>query len=183
MFWQSDIGEITGKAQDAFAKTTTSVPNNTLALAKIVNFTNDEFQDSKFLNLEWELIDGDFKGSKISQKLKVFDAEAKKKHRALNMLKLIYQLFNITPTHSNAPSDSDLAIFKLKTAGIKIQETEPNENDRTYNWVSEVHTASGFKSETGAKLVVTHKPQNDNLESAFSRNPRPEPNLVDDIPF
>jgi hypothetical protein len=181
-FWQSDLGEITGKAEDAFSKVIERIPNNTKALAKISSFINSAFGDTLYLNIVWELMDGECKGFKVFHKLKVFDTDPKKRHKALNMLKLLYQLFNITPTHSGPPADNDLALFKGKIAGIKIQETAPNHEDKQYNWISEVHPASGFKSETGSPLVVTHK--SGDLESAFSRNPRGAANAIeDDLPF
>lgn len=161
-FWISDLGEVTGKSEDAFAKQFTHIPDGTKALAKIESFTNQEYKDSgfKYLNIEWVLQDGDFKGQKINQKLKVYGGDqydkdpAKTRHRALNMLKLLYQLFNIKPKHTNPPTDQDLAIFSGKMAGIKIRETAPNEKGKSYNWVAEVHASQGFKSETGTGLPM-----------------------------
>lgn len=197
-FWTSELGEITGSAADAFAKTFTQIPDGTMALAKIDGFINAEYMGNKYLSINWVLTDGDFKGAKVEQKLRVYgdplsDAEksAKSRHRALNMLKLIYQLYNNKPKHSGDPTDSDLAIFVGKTAGIRIRETEPNDQGRQYNWVAEIHDAKGFKCETGISVVVTHtNPQSSqgSLDSAFSRNKNStattsDPAMDDDIPF
>lgn len=181
-FWESDLGEVTGKAEDAFAKNIMgSIPDGTMASAKIESFLNGEKDGISFLVIEWLLIEGDFAGRHIRQKLHVFDHDIKKRHRALNMLKLMYQLFRISPTHKNAPSDDDLMIFTGKTAGICIRETEPNEKGNIYNWVSEVHEIKGFKCVTGIKTVIESKPSGD-LGSAFSRNEK-ENTVLDDIPF
>jgi hypothetical protein len=161
-FWDSELGDVTGKAEDAFAKQFTQIPDGTKALAKIESFTNQEYKDSgfKYLNIEWVLQDGDFRGQKVQQKLKVYGGDkfdkdpAKTRHRALNMLKLLYELFKIKPKHSNPPTDQDLASFSGKIAGIKIRETEPNDKGKQYNWVAEVHDSKGFKSETGVGLPV-----------------------------
>ena len=164
-FWDSELGDITGKAEDAFAKQFTQIPDGTKALAKIESFTNQVYKDSgfKYLNIEWVLTDGDFRGQKVQQKLKVYGGDQfdkdpmKTRHRALNMLKLLYQLFNIKPKHTNPPTDQDLASFAGKVAGIKIRETEPNDKGKSYNWVAEVHDSKGFKSETGVGLpVIAH---------------------------
>lgn len=179
-FWNSSLGEITGNSEDAFVKQFRIIPDNTAALAKIVQFRNEK----EFLNIEWELIDGEFKGQKVNQKIKVYDSDAKIKHRALNMFKLLYQLFKMSPKDNNSPTDNDLALFIGKIAGIKIRETEPNENGKQYNWVSEVHGPSGFKSETGIKVVVTHRPLNTHfIDSAFARNSNNGSNMENDIPF
>jgi len=196
-FWESDLGEVTGKAEDAFTKDMfKTIPDGTLALAKIDSFVNVDYEGFKYLNLEWLLIDGDFKAYKVQQKLKVFGGgsfdkdPAKTRYKALNMLKLLYQLFNMKPKHANPPSDQDLAAFTGKMAGIKIRETEPNEKGKQYNWISEVHKSEGFKCETGISVIVTHvnKPfpvlEPVPIDSAFGRN-----NVVqngqyeDDIPF
>ncbi len=192
-FWKSDLGEVSGKPEDAFAKSFTIVPDGTMALAKIETFMNDENQDGfKCLIINWLLSDGDFKGSKVTQKIKVFGGEpqydkdpAKTRHRALNMLKLLYQQFGLKPETAEPPADKELMAFHGKIAGIKIRETEPNAEGRSFNWVAEVHKASGFKSETGVKLTVTHTPSG--VDSAFSRNTgASDPGidrLTDDIPF
>ncbi len=187
-FWKSELGTVTGDAKDAFAKSFTQIPDNTLALAKIESFINAEYEGNKYLSIDWVLTDGDFKGQKVNQKLKVYGGgaqdkdPAKTRHRALNMLKLIYQLYKVSPKHSGEPTDSDLSVFVGKSAGIKIRETEPNSQGKQYNWVAEIHEAAGFKSETGIKLEVTHT--RPDTSSAFDRNPKGVPSTMDDdVPF
>jgi hypothetical protein len=193
-FWESELGEITGSAADAFAKFKTQIPDGTMALARIDSFVNDEYQGNKFLKIEWVLTDGDFKGATVDQKLKVYgdpmaQDPAKARHRALNMLKLIYQLYNTKPKHSGPPTDQDLHVFVGKAAGIKIRETEPNDQGRQYNWIAEIHDTKGFKCETGVSVVVTHtpaQPGREPIDSAFSRNNASLPtdtSMDDDIPF
>lgn len=199
-FWESELGEVTGNASDAFAKSITQVPDGTMALAKIESFINDEYQGLKFLVVNWVLTDGDFRGAKVSQKLKVIDPDprdkdpAKTRHRGLNMMKLMYQLFNLKPKHANIPIDQDLAVFAGKTAGIKIRETEPNDQGRQYNWVAEIHDVKGFKSETGMGLPqaaftsvtsASYSHQKEPIDSAFSRNANAPAvdSLDDDVPF
>jgi hypothetical protein len=182
------LGEVTGSAEDAFAKTFTRIPDGTMALARIEKFKNDlnDRTNETFLSIEWLLTDGDFKGQKVTQKIKAFDSDPKARHRALNMLKLMYQLYDIKPKHANPPTDDDLKAFFGKTAGLKIRETEPDKNSgKQYNWVSEVHAAKGFKCETGIKLVVTHDNiMPDGLETAFDRNKKGSASSMDDdIPF
>ncbi len=161
-----------------------------MALARIDSFVNAEYQSNKYLTISWVLTDGDFKGAKVEQKLKVYgdprDKDpAKTRHRALNMLKLIYQLYNTKPKHAGEPTDQDLAVFLGKTAGIKIRETEPNEQGRQYNWVAEIHDVKGFKCETGVSVVVTHVNNSTFVESAFSRQAKLpiDSSLEEDVPF
>ena len=39
-FWESELGEVTGTAADAFAKSFTQIPDGTMALARIESFIN-----------------------------------------------------------------------------------------------------------------------------------------------
>lgn len=197
-FWDSEIGEITGTAEDSFAKTFKQIPDGTMATAKIDSFVNVLFENTgfRFIEINWILTGGDFKGQKVQQKLKVYGGDvhdkdpAKTKHRSLNMFKLLYKLFGMKPRHANDPTDDDLALFVGKEAGIQIRETEPNEKGKQYNWVSEVHPVKGFKCETGVSVVVTHVNKSyepvpeftNDLSTAFSRNTVVNP-PADDIPF
>ena len=189
-FWESSLGEVTGNANDAFAKSFKQIPDGTMALARIDTFINAEYNGNKYLSIDWVLTDGDFKGQKVNQKLKVYgdpmSADSDKaRHRALNMLKLIYQLYNVKPKHAGEPTDQDLMVFTGKAAGLKIRETEPNDQGKQYNWVSEVHDAKGFKCETGINIVVTHVNPRQTVESAFSRNEQMNNGieLDNDVPF
>ncbi len=194
-FWESEIGEVTGKAEDAFAKQFTQILDGTKALAKIESFTNQTHKDTgfKYLCIEWLLTDGDFKGQRVQQKIKVYGGDqydkdpTKTRHRALNMLKLLFQLFNIKPKHNNPPTDQDLAAFYGKIAGIKIRETEPNDKGRQYNWVAEVYSSQGFKCETGAGIPVVARSTVSSYSSsnssadAFSNTSTPID--LEDVPF
>lgn len=194
-FWQSRLGEVTGNEQDAFAKEFVRIPNNTLALAKINNFINRDNNGFKYLEIEWLLIEGSHKGKKVSQKIKCIDLEPqdndsekqeRTRYRNLNMLKLIYQMFNITPKHDGIPTDIDLGVFVGKIAGIKIRETEQNKEGKQYNWVSEVRPSQGFKCEDGVPLpiaqVISQKNNDMHLDSAFRRNANNQMEN-NDIPF
>jgi hypothetical protein len=181
-FWQSELGELSGKAEDAFTRVFSVIPDNTKALAKIEHFT---IRDNTY-TIDWQLTDGEFKGQHVFQKLKVLDMEPKKRHKALNMLKYLYDLFAIKPKHTNAPTEDDLRIFVGKHAGIKIQEWSMPKTDGPGiiegNFVSEVHPAAGFVCEKGVKAEVVHQ----STQTAFDRNPRGGnglDNLDDDIPF
>lgn len=185
-FWKSSLGEVTGKPEDAFAKTFTIIPDGTMALAKIASFEHAEYQGSRYLSVDWMVIDGAFKGSKVNQKLRVFDDNEKVRHRALNMLKLLYQQFNLKPLHADEPNNDELSVFIDKIAGLKINETDPNIEGKSYNWVAEVHKAAGFKCETGVPKAISAPKQSSLFDSALSTHGRAAKDsaaLVDDIPF
>ena len=179
-FWSSDLGQLTGNPEDAFTQSFSVIPDGTKAIAKIVRMYNVEHNGEKRIEIDWELVDGEFKGRHVFHKLKVFDENSNKRHKALNMLMLIYKMFKVQPSSTEPPSDDFMKVFIGKHAGIKVQEWE---NDgKCGNWVSEVHPSQSFKCETGVKMVVTSTPSA--VESAFSRNPKVQTDVVeDDIPW
>jgi hypothetical protein len=183
-FWSSDLGALSGSAEDAFSRSFSTIPDGTTALAKIISLKNDSFNGVKSYKIDWMLIEGDFKGQHTFQKIKAFDQDPKVRHKALNMMVLIYKLFGISkPAGDLPPNDDDLNLFANKIAGIKIMQTKPNEEGKVYNYVSEIHPAAGFQSKTGeSKIYATREVVND--DSALTRNSRiSTPALEDDIPF
>ncbi len=179
--WTSDLGPLSGLAEDAFTRTFKTIPDNTMATAKIAKFQQKEHKGSKHYEVDWEITGGEFKGSHVFQKIHAFDADQKKKHRSLNMLKYIFTLFNATPKSMNLPDDTELRQFIGKYAGLKIQEWSMPKEDGSGlmegNFISEVHPVEGFTCVTGVKMEVTHS-----RETAFSRNQKQD--LLDsDLPF
>lgn len=185
-FWtDSNGGQLKGDADSAFVNKFQIIPDGTKSIAMIKDFNIKEFPGSKpFYQISWQIISDEFKGQTVRQKLAVFDDEPKKQDRAKNMLKLICNLCDWKPTHTDAPSEPDLQRMKDKICGIQIQEfSMVSAQGETIegNWVSQVHPSSGFATEVGVKAVVEHKPAS-RVESALTRN-SVMPDLNEDLPF
>jgi len=153
-FWKSELGEINGSKENSFAGAAFEViPNGTTARAFIKNIITKTFNEDKFYQVTWKLIDGDFKDYEVQQKLHVFDSNPKKSFRAKNMLRRFFIMFNCSlPSHDNALSDEDLSVFNSKVAGIKIFEWE-TEDGKCGNWVGEAEIDTNeFKTQTGKKM-------------------------------
>lgn len=181
-FWISRTGKgISGRSEDAFTRDFELIPNNTMALAKIVSFVNN---NDEYLEVMWKITSDSYKNREVRQKIKCFSGKDEQIDRALNMLKLIMDLCTFKPSHGNAPSNEDLAKMCGKVCGIKIREYAMPKDDgsgmATGNFVSEVHAIGGFQCEIGEKMKVDNV-----IESAFSRHEaRQSAPLVDeDIPF
>jgi len=189
-FWNAQgLGEIDGSPSKSFVEDNfTVVPHGTTALAQIKNFQfiTKASDNVPFHKITWKLIDGEFKGALINQKLHTFSPKESKRFRNLNMLRLLYNLYNITNIPKGTPDNPDLAIFVGKIAGIRINEF-PKDDGSTGNWVSEIHKGSGFQSVTGPGLKESSKKTN-NVEHLSVRPPLPpipdDPSEFDDeIPF
>lgn len=175
-FWESELGEVSGTGEDAYAKSFKQIPDGSLATARIENYAQDSFDGVKFFQIDWVLTGGEFNGQHVFQKIKAIDADPRDKnplrtrHRALNMMKLLYNMYDMKPASSGMPDDRELARFHGKIAGIKIQLTDPNHEGKQYNWVSEIHPAMGFKCETGFKSSIPeYKAKLNQGDDAFSR--------------
>lgn len=195
-FWTSGTGKtLTGKPEDAFVRDFSIIPDGTQAEAMIKHFIlidrPNEYTGSndKYYEILYKLITGDFKGREVSQKIKCFAGKPEQIDRNLNMMKLIMELCDFKPKHSNEPTDADLMPMQGKMVSIKISEWSMEKKDGSGmmegNFVSEVHKSGAIPTETGTKQIVTKSPsQKKGVESALTRNqPQVEMNMDDDIPF
>jgi hypothetical protein len=182
-FWNSELGEITGKPEDTFVKSFDVIPNNTQAPAKIISFDfvekNYNAQETKLHKIVWKIMSGEFKNREIEQNIYTFDPKPERQHRAKNMLKLIMDLCNFKPTNNNIPMTADLMPMINKILGIKIKEYEAvNQKGNTIfkNWISEVHLITdNFVTETGTKLQPKTISVTKKVDEII--------NVNDDVPF
>ena len=190
-FWTSSKGEIiSGDASKAFVPEFTIIPNGTAALAKIKLFEIIEkaatqyAEAQKLIQITWEITSGDYKGRTVTQKIKPFDGKPDQIDRNLQMLRLIMTLCNYAPTHNNEPTNQDLKQMIGRICGIKIREWSMPKQDGSGmmegNFVSEVHSATDFVSESGVKVEHVHSMPSD---SALSRHSRVMDTLDSDLPF
>lgn len=190
----SFYGGATGDPSKAFVQDFTTIPEGTRALAtvkafEVVNKEATQYGDAtKFFQVTWKLIDGEFKNREVTQKIKCFDGKPEQIERAKNMLVLIMKLCDYIPTHDNEPTTQELSMMRGKVVGIVIGEWSMPKQDGSGvidgNFIREVHPSNGFVAETGVKTEVTYTPA---AESAFSRDKArrdaPKDDLDSDIPF
>lgn len=188
-FWNSGSGApITGEAKDAFIGDFTQIPEGTCADAIIKSFMLVEKENKfsnkndRFYEIKYKLLNGDYKGREVSQKIKCFDGKPEQIDRALNMMKLIMQLCDFKPTHNDEPNDIELGLMINKIVSIKIGEWSMPKADGSGvmegNFIREVHKSGVLAAETGIKAEVVHRP----TDSALTRNAK-MPDLDSDLPF
>ena len=187
-FWHSSVGDITGDASDAFAKEFSLVPDGEMARAKINSFTIDDKYEKMFV-IKWVLVEGNCKNQEVVQKIRCFDENANKRHRALNMLKLTYQTFNVKPASAGEPTAGELSIFVGKIAGIKVRQWSMQMESGEFkegNFVSEVHSERGFVAVAGKLKDLKPKssaPPSFMPPTPMSENPAPVGFEDDTLPF
>ena len=187
-FWQSGTGITpSGRPEDAFTQNFTVIPEGSCAEAMIKSFTLVEKENKhtgkidKFYMVVWKILSGDYKSQEVTQKIKCFDGKPEQIDRALNMLKVVMQLCDFKPTHSEAPKDIELIPMLNKILSIKIGEWSMPKQDGGMmegNFVRECWASGHLATETGIKAEVVHRP----TDSALTRNAK-MPDLDDSLPF
>jgi hypothetical protein len=136
------------------------IPEGTIANAKILLA---ELADADPMNgsddryvVEYELLDGEFKGNKVRQNIKAFDKDPKKKDKAIDMLVRIMKLCRFSPPHADAPTSSDLLALKQMKIQIKIGQWDMNGNSG--NFVRGVYYFNECEVQTGIFVEPKTKP-------------------------
>ncbi len=196
--WTGGTGKkITGLPEDSFIGDFSIIPDGTIENALIKKFVLIEKLNEytkvvdKYFEITWKLFSGDFKNREVSQKIKAFSGKPEAIDRSLNMLMLVMKLADFTLTHSNVPTNDELAQMHGKMATIKIREWHMPKQDGSGimegNFVSEVHAHGSIPTEIGVKQSSTHEPQRPS-DSALTRNAASRtggsmPEIEDDLPF
>lgn len=176
-FWNlSDGSKPSGSDSASFASNFGHVPDGTQANAIITNFVPSDFGGEKLYQVTWKLIDGDFANTMVKQSINPFSPDEKKANRSKNMFMRLYNLAELKPTHSNAPTENDLIPFLGLKCSVKAGNSIIEGKEKT--WIREVHAMDKLEVKTGHTPVTTGFP-----DSALSRNPRVNDDLISDIPF
>ena len=156
-FWQTSEGksatDTTGKFE---AGSVALIPENTTCLAMITEANIAEYQGDEYINLAWTVNKPDaYKNRKVFQKVRVFDADTKKRDKALNMLAAIDKnAGGVLAQFNAAPTNVTLLQIMNKPMLIKVMVWELN--DKKGNWISAVSPRS-----TEEPVPVQVKPVDD----------------------
>ena len=143
-FWQTSEGksatDTTGKFESGGG--IALIPENTTCLAMITEANIANYEGNEYINLAWTVNKPDaYKNRKVFQKVRIFDAETKKRDKALNMLAAIDKNAGGKLSKSDsAPTNETLLHLMQKPMLIKVMVWEMN--DRTGNWVAAVSPRS-----------------------------------------
>lgn len=189
-FYKSSFGKVTGKIEDCAVPAFTLIPNGTIDTAciisaKIVIPTAEAFDPTKYIELTYQLVGGDYKDMRVSQKIRCFGEDSPKRLRALNMLIRLLAICNAVPFDQEEPSNEVLAALQGQLLMIEVSEWSLPRRDGNGvmegNWVSgiykpgEVETKKGVKKEPVISAATPIRNQYDNDST-------PPPHLQD-IPW
>jgi hypothetical protein len=166
-FWQTSEGksatDTTGKFESGGG--IALIPENTTCLAMITEANIANYEGNEYINLAWTVNKPDaYKNRKVFQKVRIFDAETKKRDKALNMLAAIDKNAGGKLSKSDsAPTNETLLHLMQKPMLIKVMIWEIN--DKTGNWVAAVSPRS--VEEPVQALKATPEIADDNFDVPF----------------
>lgn len=118
------------------------IPNNTQLYAMIDEAKWDSYEGDEYISLRWAVLDGEFKGRKIFQKVRVKDLNSNKADKAKKMLVAID--FNAGGGLMRAgvePDDMSLMtnlVNKPMHIAVAVWEMGEGADKRTGNWIKSV---------------------------------------------
>jgi hypothetical protein len=158
-FWQKSTGETlnsqTAKTEYQSGTDLAPIPKGTLLKAMPTEAKWSEYEGQRFINIRWDVIDGEYKKRIVFQKLRVGDSDSAKRDRAIDMLAAIDM--NATGGKlmglGREPSDIDLmSNLCNKPMIIRVQIWETEDKTKSGNWIDSVSSAKKSKPEI-AKMV------------------------------
>lgn len=144
------------------------IPDGTVLVAAPTEAKWDEYDGEEYINLRWDVLDGEFKGRVIFHKVKVMSDNPKSRDRALRMLATIDansggKLLSV----QGKPSDVQLASLCDKPMEIRVRIWDID--GKTGNWVEAVGKLGSL---SGSSKPVTATAKANDKES-----------FDDEIPF
>ncbi|AAW67542.1 hypothetical protein [Listonella phage phiHSIC] len=133
---------------DAGGQDFEAIPNNTKVLFAADTAEWAEYEGDQYINIKWDILDGEYKGRKIFQKVRVKDSDPKKRDKALRMLVAIDTncgggLMRL----GTEPTDMDLSVNilgKPMHGMLKVWQIkdENGKVEKEGNWVAAVSSAT-----------------------------------------
>lgn len=145
-FWNLSDGNEVEEVESFDAKHVSVIPDNTMVVACIDSAewkTTD--RDGSFINVTWSVVEGDYQGFKVFQKIRVNEKDEKKRDKALRMLSAIdTNAGGGLRKLGQEPEDLDLAMNLVnKVMGIKVMVWEMDGSSG--NWVSMVQSTESAR--------------------------------------
>lgn len=144
-FWQlSDDKKVeSNKEYEMEGGNLTPIPDDTVLKAMPTQAQWAEYQGDRYINLRWDVIDGEYKGRVIFHKLKVYENDPKKADKAKRMLAAIdANAGGSLVKLDREPGDVDLASAlcnKPMHIKVKVWEMEGDDGvERKGNWICAV---------------------------------------------
>ena len=134
------------------------IPSNTILTSMIVEASFETTDEAEtYISIHWEVVDGEYKGRHIFQKLRTSSLESKKRDKAIAMLVAINANAQGRLLEIPSPTDSDLMANlcnKVMKIMVKVWSMEnPDGTKSEGNWVSKVASMSAASQPQSAGQV------------------------------
>ena len=119
------------------------IPENSKLHAYISEAKWETHNDERYINLKWDVINGEFKGRKLFQKVRVNDTDSAKRDKAIRMLAAIdTNCGGKLQQLGTEPDDMNLAVSLMqKPMFIIVGVWELDDKSKSGNWIKAVSSA------------------------------------------
>lgn len=144
-----DFGtEQTGNFEQSTGGDFAPIPKNTVVKVIAENVKWSQFDpDPEYIEIQWSVVDGEYKNRKIFQKLKTQDADPQKAKKAMLMLGAInHNAKGNLHALVSKPTDAELCsalTFKPMFLKLGVWEMDVNSEKKSGNWVVAVSATQG----------------------------------------
>ena len=141
-FWNEEDKQTTG-AHESGGGNMEPIPSGTQVVFAVDEAKNDSYETDDYISLRWTILKGEFKGRKVFQKLRVYDADKSKAAKHKKMFAAIAlnaggDLLKV----DHPPTDQELQCLMMKPMAGMLQvwslTTETGEL-KEGNWVSQIN--------------------------------------------
>lgn len=153
-FWNTSNAQPIQAAESFEAQTDLKpIPTGTLLRSIITEAKWDTYNDDEYISIRWDVIDGEYKGRVIFQKIRVMDQDPKKSDKAKQMLAAIdMNAGGQLMSSGEKPTDVGM-MTNLCNKPILIRvrvwsiEDENTGETKTGNWVDAVFNAAAVQKQ------------------------------------
>lgn len=141
------------------------IPSGTLIKSIVTEAKWADYQGDQYINIRWDVIEGQFKGRVIFQKIRVQDTDDKKRDRAIEMLAAIDANAGGRLLATNDRPTDVLMMQHLCNKPMVIRtrvwamEDENTGEKKQGNWIDGVFAASALNGQSQPKAAPVAQPQ------------------------
>ena len=177
-FWDTSTGEnLAATQQTGSYESSTAmepIPDGTVATSMPTEVKWDEHEGKRHIKIRWDVIDGEYKGRVIFQKIQVAEPDIKKRDKALRMLAAIDAnagagLLQLT----GEPSDMDLSRLCNRPMSLRLRIWELDDKSKSGNWVEAVAPVGGGAMQSANSAAPASVQQADQVMALDTGN-RPD---------
>jgi hypothetical protein len=157
-FWSVSNGEISSTGEFEIGGELEPIPDGTNLKACIDEIGWESWEENTYIKARWTVLDGEYKGRKIYQKIRAQDSDQSKRDKAIRMLAAIDANCGGRLMQSGQMPDDGMMQGALCNIPMVIKVAVWEINEKSGNWVSMVSRLPGAQPGQPAQRVQQAQP-------------------------